>query len=89
MIPFKITYTKRFEKHYKKLDLKDKKLVRQKVEILVKDPYHPSLRTKHIKGENDLFELSVNMKIRIIWCYDDGKIILLLDIGYHDILDKY
>jgi len=29
------------------------------------------------------------MKIRIIWCYDDGKIILLLDIGYHDILDKY
>jgi len=89
MVSFKITYTKRFEKHYKKLDSKDKKLVRQKVEILAKDPFHPSLRTKHIKGENDLFELSVNMKIRIIWCYDKGKMILLLDIGYHNILDKY
>jgi len=89
MIPFKITYTKRFEKHYKKLDSKDKRLVKQKIETLTKDPYHPSLRTKHIKGENDLFELSVTMKIRIIWCYDEEKLILLLDIGYHDILDKY
>jgi mRNA-degrading endonuclease YafQ of YafQ-DinJ toxin-antitoxin module len=68
---------------------KIKKLVKQKTMILAKDPFHPSLRTKHIKGENDLFELSVNIKIRIIWCYDAEKEILLLDIGYHDILEKY
>ena len=89
MISFQITYTKRFEKHYKKLDPKDKKMVKQKIVTLAKDPCHPSLRTKHIKGENDLFELSVNMKVRIIWSYDEGRIILLLDIGDHDILDKY
>jgi len=44
-------------------------MVKQKIVTLAKDPYHPSLRTKYIKGEKDLFELSVSMKIRIILCY--------------------
>ena len=29
------------------------------------------------------------MDVRIIWYYEGEKMIILLDIGHHDILDKY
>lgn len=83
---YKITYSKRFQKHYKKLTQTEKKQIKVKVEMLSENP--PSLRTKRIKGTEDLFECSVNMYIRIIWYYEDEQLILLLDVGHHDILDK-
>ena len=66
----------------------EKKQVKLKVEILSENPLHPSLRTKRIQGTDDLFECSVNMDIRIIWYYEGDELIMLLDIGHHDILDK-
>ncbi|MCM1125331.1 MAG: hypothetical protein NC429_02560 [Lachnospiraceae bacterium] len=45
--------------------------------------------TKRIQGTKDLFECSVNMDIRIIWYYEDDKLIILVDVGRHDILDQY
>lgn len=85
---FKITYTKRFEKHYRKLSATVKKQIKSKVEMLSENPLHPSLRTKRIQGTEDLFECSVNMDIRIIWYYEDDQLIMLLDVGHHDILDR-
>ncbi len=85
---YKITYTKRFEKHFRKMTTDEKKQIKKKVEILSQNPLHPSLRTKRIKGTEELFECSVNMDIRIIWYYEDNQLILLLDIGHHDILDR-
>ena len=85
---YKITYSKRFQKHYKKLTQTEKKQIKVKVEMFSENPLHPSLRTKRIKGTEDLFECSVNMYIRIIWYYEDEQLILLLDVGHHDILDK-
>ena len=86
---FKITYTKRFEKHYRKLSAAVKKQSKSKVEMLSENPLHPSLRTKRIQGTDDLFECSVNMDIRIIWYYEDDQLIMLLDVGHHDILDRF
>lgn len=85
---YKISYTKRFQKHYKKLTQTEKKQIASKVEMLSINPLHPSLRTKRIQGTEDLFECSVNMDIRIIWFYEGDEIIMLLDVGHHDILDK-
>lgn len=85
---YKIILTDRFEKNYKKLNTKIKKQLKKKIEIMQDNPFHPSLRTKRIQGTNDLFEFSVNMDVRVIWHYEDDKLILLLDIGHHDILDK-
>ena len=48
---YRITYTKRFEKHYKKMTPVEKKQIRSKVEILTDNPLHPSLRTKEFKGQ--------------------------------------
>lgn len=61
----------------------------KKLEILEMDPLYPSLRTKRIQGTVDLFEFSVNMDVRVIWQYDGDTIILLLDIGHHDILNQF
>ncbi len=40
-----------------------------------------------MQGLNNVFEMNVNMDIRILWQYENGIIILLIDIGHHkDIL---
>jgi len=83
---FQISYSKRFEKHYGKLEKFEKLQIKKKIELLSENPYHPSLRTKHIKGAGNLFECSINMNIRIIWYYEEDRIIILLDVGHHDII---
>lgn len=86
---FQITFTDRFKKHYKDLNETEKKQLRNKLTILSENPMHPSLRTKRIQGTEDLFECSVNMDIRIIWYYEDTTMIILVDVGHHDILKNY
>lgn len=86
---YRITFTKRFEKHFKDLNAQEKKQLRNKLQLLSENPMHPSLRTKRIQGTRDLFECSVNMDIRIIWYYEGDKMIILIDVGHHDILDQY
>lgn len=86
---FQFTFTNRFQKHFKTLAAQEKKLLMKKLEMLAENPAHPSLRTKRIQGTNDLFECSVNMNIRIIWFYQDNKMIILVDVGHHDILKQF
>ena len=78
--------TKTFTKILKKLSQNEQKAVARKLVILSQNPYHPSLRTKKVQNLKDVFECSVNMDIRILWTYKDGRIILLIDVGHHDIL---
>ena len=86
---YQITYTDRFRKHYKKLTTQEKNQLKNKLYLLTENPMHPSLRTKRIQGTADLFECSVNMDIRIIWFYEGDKMIILVDVGHHDILKQF
>lgn len=86
---YKITYTKRFLKNFKRLNAAEKAQLKKKLELLMQDPLYPSLRTKRIQGTAGLFEFSVNMDVRVIWEYEGDTLILLLDIGHHDILDQF
>ena len=86
---YQITYTNRFQKHYKSLTVQEKNQFRNKLDLLAENPMHPSLRTKRIQGITDLFECSVNMDIRIIWFYEGNKMIILVDVGHHDILKQF
>ena len=84
---YKLRYTKEFEKDLKSLSHDEQKIVAKKLKLLQENPFYPSLRTKKIRGIDNIFEMSVNMDIRILWKYENGVIILLLDIGHHkDIL---
>jgi mRNA-degrading endonuclease YafQ of YafQ-DinJ toxin-antitoxin module len=85
----KLVLGKKFSKHYNKLTVAEKNQTDAKLRLLSKNPLHPSLRTKRIQGTKSLYESSVNMSIRLIWHYEDERIILMLDIGHHDIIDQF
>ncbi|WP_460998477.1 hypothetical protein [Trueperella pyogenes] len=84
-MPYQLVLERRFVKNYKKLSKIECKLVDTKLRILADNPWHPSLRTKKIRS-TDEFERSVNMDIRIAFFFEGNAIVILLDIGHHDIL---
>lgn len=86
---YEFVFTDKFKKHFGKLNNAEKKQLKSKLQLLAENPMHPSLRTKRIQGTKDLFECSVNMDIRIIWFYEGSVLIILLDVGHHDILDQF
>ena len=88
-MPYQFTYTQRFQKHFKSLTAQEKKQIMKKLNLLAQNPAHPSLRTKRIQGTEELYESSINMDIRIIWYYENDTMIILVDVGHHDIFKQY
>jgi mRNA-degrading endonuclease YafQ of YafQ-DinJ toxin-antitoxin module len=84
-----ISYTRKFRRAFEKLTGGEQDLVMGKIKILKSNPFYPSLRSKKLKGKPGYYESSVNMDIRIIWRFSNGRIIILLNIGHHDILENY
>jgi mRNA-degrading endonuclease YafQ of YafQ-DinJ toxin-antitoxin module len=89
LINYRAFPTDVFKKELDKLSDIEKRMVFKTVAVLEQNPFYPSLRTKKLKGKQDLFECSVNMDIRIIWRFKDRRLIIMLDVGHHDILKKY
>ena len=86
---YKIAYTERFKRVFNNLTNNEQIQFQNKMKLFVENVLHPSLRTKKIKGQKDLYESSINMDIRIIWYFENGELIILVDIGHHDILKKF
>ena len=84
-----ITYSDRFRKHYKTLSDQEKQQFQNKLRLFAENPMHPSLRTKRIQGTANLFEFSVNMDIRVILFYEGDSLVVLIDVGHHDVLRNY
>lgn len=89
MKKIQISFTNRFQKHFADLSENEKKQLKNKLELLSNNPLHPSLRVKRIQGTEELFEFSVNMDIRVIWYLETDELIILVDIGHHDLLKRY
>ena len=83
---YSLEYSKAFKKSLKKLSAIEQRVTVEKLKMLVMNPVYPSLRTKNIQRLKDVYESSINMDIRILWMYRGNRIILLLNIGHHDIL---
>jgi mRNA interferase RelE/StbE len=77
-------YSDSFIENVGKLSKEEKKLLKEKLALMFKNPSHPSLRTKKIHGQNEIFEASINMDIRMTWQYLKNNIILLRKVGRHD-----
>ncbi|MDR0331657.1 MAG: hypothetical protein LBH93_08120 [Chitinispirillales bacterium] len=84
-----VLFSKTFKQELVKLSPIDQNRVLDKIEFLKSSPHHPSLRTKKLYGKPIRYESSVSMSIRLIWRYQENKIILMLDVGHHDVLRKY
>ena len=76
-------FSERFKKDYKKLSPEEKTVFLKKLKLMAENPSHPSLRTKKIRGKEEIFESSINMGIRMTWEYRENKIFLRA-IGEHD-----
>lgn len=83
MMAYGLVLAPSFRKAYAKLERQEQALVERKMVILASDPWHPSLRVKHIQASNE-FECSVNMDIRIAFRFEGDCLILLLDVDHHD-----
>jgi len=78
-----IYFSDLFLQSVKELPEDVKRTLKKKLDIIADNPSHPSLRTKKIKGRENLFEATITMSIRMNWEYfEDG--ILLRNIGEHD-----
>lgn len=79
-----VIYSDNFKSNVEKLSIQEKRQLKKKLEIMIDNPRHPSLRTKKLKGRNNnIFEASINMNIRMTWEYIENGI-LLRNIGEHD-----
>jgi len=81
-------YADLFLDHFERFTLKERRIIERKIELLINNPDHPSLRTQSLHRFEDFYESSVSMGIRVIWELDEDTIILH-DVGRHDILKKY
>jgi mRNA-degrading endonuclease RelE of RelBE toxin-antitoxin system len=88
-MPTQIFLSEGFRRSFKKLHPNEKDLFYEKLALFIENHQHPSFRSKKLKGVHLLFESSINMSIRVIWKYEANRVILLLDIGHHNILRKY
>lgn len=83
-----IEYSDAFREGVLRLSPEAKRQLKKKLELMLENPRHPSLRSKKIQGIDGIFEASANMNIRMTWQYtDDG--ILLRKIGEHENTIEY
>jgi len=72
----KIEYSDNFLVDVKELSNEIQKVLKKKLELMIENPRHPSLRTKKVQGQKDIFEASITMYIRMTWQYTEYGIFL-------------
>ncbi len=82
-----INRTNTFKKGYKKLHPDIQKITDRKLLLFEKNPSHPSLAVKKMKGTKDIFEAKITDNYRFTFCIQEGVYILRY-IGTHNILKK-
>ncbi len=80
-------FSKRFKKEYNNLPKEIQKSFDQKLQLFLKDIYHPSLRVKRIQGTKNRWEGSITMKYRFTFEFLENELIFRA-IGTHDILNR-
>ena len=77
--------TRTFDKSFVTLPAGIRKRALEKLDLYENDPRHPSLRVKKMVGTPGIWEMSVTKDYRITF-QRDGNVVLLRNIGTHDIL---
>lgn len=80
----KFIYSDYFIENVSKLSYEVRKILKEKLSLMYRDPRHPSLRVKKIQGQEDIFESIITMDIRMTWQYIKKDVILLRKIGRRD-----
>ena len=81
----RIEASETFLRLYKKLPPEIKERAKKILELFETSPGHPSLAHKKMAGQNDIYELRVNLNYRITY-QKTGDTAYLRKIGTHDLL---
>jgi mRNA-degrading endonuclease YafQ of YafQ-DinJ toxin-antitoxin module len=84
-LEFKTTRT--FDKSFAALPPNIQEHSLEKLTLYENKARHPSLRVKKLEGTADIWEMSVTRNYRITF-QREGKVVLLRNIGTHDILRR-
>jgi mRNA-degrading endonuclease YafQ of YafQ-DinJ toxin-antitoxin module len=79
----KIRRTKTFDKTFIKLPERIQIKAEKAIKLLIKDFFHPSLHTKKMSGQKDIWEARADYKYRFTFTLENDTIILRV-IGNHD-----
>lgn len=83
---YKIIYSPRFNREYKKLPNKIKNLIEEKEQIFCKDPFNKKLKAHKLSGKfKGLWSFSVDYQYRIIFEFTNKSVIYLHSVGTHRI----
>ena len=81
-----IQQTTQFTKSFESLPTSIQKRTVKTISLFKSDPHHPSLRNHKLKGKlSHLRSISVTMKYRILFTYVEDEVVLILDIGIHEL----
>jgi len=80
-----LAYTDRWKKAFLSLGENDRIAKDRKLQLFRQNPRHPSLRSKPVQGNKDVWESSVSMNIRFTWEWSREKgTVILRNVGPHD-----
>jgi addiction module RelE/StbE family toxin len=84
----KIYLSANYLKAHKKIVKKNPQLnktIKNKLQVFLKNPNHPSLKLHKLKGKKiDLWSLTIKPDLKIIFIYYKNSEIILTDIGSHN-----
>lgn len=83
----KLFFSKRFQKDYKKLPAQIQTLTNKKLDFLLRNVNHPSLRFKRVKKHFNVWEISITMNYRVVLSIESDHYVLLR-AGAHNILNR-
>ncbi len=82
---FGIFYTDEFSHRYKELPEAIKKKLRKQEKIFRINPHHPSLNTEKLQPKDrELWSFRVDKSYRVIFCFLEGRKVVLLTVGPHN-----
>ena len=83
-----ISYTSKFEKNFKRLNLTVKSKIKQRVEIFQIDPHDTRLKTHKLSGQlKDYYAFSINHSYRILFIFESSNSVTFIDVGTHSVYE--
>lgn len=83
---FDIQYKPTFVRRFKKLNNELKGEVLETIEFLKDRQNHGRLRVHKLTGKlKQLHSCSVNFKFRIVFLFEEKNVLVLIDVGDHDV----
>ena len=83
----RVLYSDRFQKQYKRLPTNVKKKFNRQLGLLLGDYRHPSLGSKKMTNQGDIWEARIDKQYRITFQIKDD-FIFLRKVGTHEIYRK-